>query len=61
MVTKPKLVGLLQEQPVVSAPLRTEQPVGPLALERVLTDEQRETLREHMKAGGKELREGQQK
>jgi Spy/CpxP family protein refolding chaperone len=33
---------------------------GLLALERVLTDEQREALREHMKAGGKELREGQQ-
>jgi Spy/CpxP family protein refolding chaperone len=33
---------------------------GPLALERVLTDEQRATLREYLKAGGKELREGQQ-
>ena len=33
---------------------------GPLALERVLTDEQRESLREYMKEGGKELREGQQ-
>jgi Spy/CpxP family protein refolding chaperone len=32
---------------------------GPTALERVLTDEQRATLREYLKAGGKELREGQ--
>ena len=40
-------------------PLRGEAGGLP-GLERVLTDEQRETLREHMQAGGKALRAAQQ-
>ncbi len=40
-------------------PLRGEAGGFP-GLERVLTDEQRETLREHMQAGGKALRAAQQ-